>query len=166
MSKVVVKESKIQGKGVYTVENIENGDFVLDIDDSHVVTNPSELTEEQNEYDCDYLANGKVVLMQPPEKFINHSCDPTTYVKTINGVRKVLAMRDIKNGEEITYDYSMNGDNEGTFVCHCGSKNCRGVYQGNFFKLPKDVQIKYLPYLDNWFVDEHRTKIAKLQNTL
>lgn len=51
--------------------------------------------------------NGKVILMKEPERSINHSCDPNTYVKTINGVRRVLAMRGIKKGEEITFDYAI-----------------------------------------------------------
>lgn len=162
MNNVIVKNSEIQGRGVYATENIKKGDTVLQIDDTHVVADPSTLTKEQNEYDCDYLANGKIILMQEPEKFINHSCDPTTYVKTIDGIRYVLAMRDIKSGEEITYDYSINGYNDGTFECHCGSSICRGVYQGNFSKLPKDVQIKYLPYLEDWFINEHKKEIDSL----
>lgn len=163
MTKVIVRESPIQGKGVYATVDIKNGEVILDIDDSHVVNDPTTLTYEQNEYDCDYLADGTVILMQEPEKYINHSCDPSTYVKTINGVRKVLAMHDIKTGDEITYDYSINGDNEGTFDCKCGSKNCRKVYNGNFFKLPMELQLKYLPYLDDWFIKEHSMEIEKLK---
>jgi len=72
-------------------------------------------------------------------------------------------MRGIKNEEEITFDYSINGYNDGTFGCRCGSKNCRGIYQGNFFKLPKLLQKKYLPYLDDWFVEQHKEKIDELR---
>ncbi len=164
MSDVIVKESPIQGKGVYASKDFKEGEVVLEIDDSHIVTDPSTLTKEQNEYDCDYLANGKVILMQEPEKFINHSCDPSTYVKTIGGVRKVLAMHDIKIGDEITYDYSINGDNEGASECHCGADKCRKIYNGNFFKLPVDIQKKYLPYLDDWFIEEYKKEIEELNN--
>jgi hypothetical protein len=100
--------------------------------------------------------------MQPPEKYINHSCNPNSYTKTIKGVRKVFAMENIKKGEEITYDYSINGYNDGTFQCNCGSENCRKRYQGNFFKLPKKIQLKYLTYLDGWFVKEHKREVDKL----
>ena len=34
--------------------------------------------------------------MQEPEKYINHSCNPTVYVKAENGMRNVYAMRNIK----------------------------------------------------------------------
>ncbi|NMB57471.1 SET domain-containing protein [Candidatus Beckwithbacteria bacterium] len=40
----------------------------------------------------DYLDN-KIVLMQAPEKYINHSCDPNVYVKTVSGLRKVYAIK-------------------------------------------------------------------------
>lgn len=163
---VQVKQSPIQGQGVYAIRSIKIGEVVLVIDDTHVVTDESTLTKELHEFDCDYLANGKIILMQEPEKFINHSCDPTSYIKTINGVRTVLAMRDVAEGEEITFDYCINGDNEGTFECHCGAANCRKIYNGNFFKLPIDIKQKYLPYLDKWFVDEHQTEIIKLQVTI
>lgn len=163
MKKVEVKSSKIQGQGVYSTVDIKKGDIVLEIDDSHSVEDTSKLTKRQHEFDCDYLANGKVVLMQPPEKYINHSCDPTTYVKTTGDTRKVFAMRDIKKGEEITYDCSINGYNEGTFICRCGSNKCRGVYQGNFFKLPREIQLRYLPYLEDWFVKEHQKEVDELK---
>ncbi|MEK7188329.1 MAG: SET domain-containing protein-lysine N-methyltransferase [Patescibacteria group bacterium] len=165
IKKVEVKTSKIQGKGVYALADIKKGEVVLIIDDSHVVKDPTKLTNKQNEFDYDYLADGKVILMQSPEKYINHSCDPNTYTKTVNGIRNVIAMRDIKAGEEIIYDYSMNGDNNGTFICHCDSFRCRKIYQGNFFKLPANIQKEYLPYLEDWFIKEHNEEINKLTRT-
>ncbi len=95
MKNVVVKESKIHGKGVFAEKDFNKGEVILDINDSHVATDPSKLTKEQHEFELDYLANGKIVIMQHPERYINHSCDPNSYVKTGNGVRKVFAMRDI-----------------------------------------------------------------------
>ncbi|MDO8503344.1 MAG: SET domain-containing protein-lysine N-methyltransferase [bacterium] len=166
MINVEVRKSSIQGKGVYASKNFKKGEVLLEIDDSHTVTDYDSLTKQQHEFDCDYLSNGKIILMQEPEKYINHSCDPSTYVKTINGVRKVVAMHDIKIGDEITFDYAINGDNEGTFECKCGSPNCRKIYNGNFFKLPIEIQKKYLPYLDDWFIKEHLEKIKLLETQL
>lgn len=159
MGNVVLKRSKIQGNGVFANRDFKKNETILLIDDSDVVADPSKLTEKQFQFDCDYLANGKVVLMKEPERSINHSCDPNSYVKTIDNIRHVLAMKNIKKAEEITFDYSINSSNEGTFVCYCGRKNCRKVYQGNFFKLPRELQIKYLPYLEDWFVEQFREQI-------
>ena len=160
---VSVTQSKTQGKGVFALRDFKKGDVVLQIDDSHVVEDEAKLTAEQHELELDYLAD-KTVIMQEPEKYINHSCDPNTYVKTKNGIREVLAMRDIKRSEEITYDYSINGDNDGTFPCKCGSNKCRGTYQGNFFKLPHELQLEYLPYLDDWFVQKYKEEIDLIKS--
>lgn len=159
---VRVAESPMQGKGVFAARAFREGEEVLVIDDSHEVKDESELTEEQHAFDLDYLAD-KTIVMQPPEKYINHSCDPSVYTKTVDGVRRVFAMREIQAGEEITYDYSMNGDNEGTFICKCGSKKCRGVYKGNFFELTLERQKEYLPYLEKWFIAKHREEIDKIK---
>ena len=58
--------------------------------------------------------------------YINHSCDPNAYMKTLYGHVLFFALRDIKAGEEITIDY------EQTLLpdsrrCHCGARNCRGT---------------------------------------
>jgi len=162
MKNVAVKKSGISGKGVFSNRSFRKGEMILEIDDSHVVTDPSKLTKEQHKFELDYLADGKIVIMQAPERYMNHSCDPNSYVKTVNGIRKIFAMRDIQKGEEIVGDYSINGHNEGTFQCRCGSENCRLVYQGNFFKLPEALQKKYVPYLDDWFVEQFKDEIVRL----
>jgi hypothetical protein len=121
------------------------------------------LTEEDWKYNADFF-DGKIVIMQELERCINHSCDPNSYIKTINSVRKLLAIKDIAEGEEITYDCTINGDNEGTFPCNCGTKRCRKIYIGNLFKLPVELQIEYLPYLEDWFIQQYKEKIDVLKN--
>jgi len=104
MSKVYVGFSQIHGKGVFAAIDIEEGTQILKLDDSRVVTDDNPLQAEKGEYEhhCDYIENGKVVLMQEPERYINRSCDPNVYVKAISGTRYVYAMRNIKAGEELT----------------------------------------------------------------
>jgi len=158
---VVVKKSKIHGKGVFAVSDFKKSDVILEIDDSDVITDLSKLTKKERDY-LDYLEHGKMVLMKVSERYINHSCTPNTYIKTVDGVRRVFAMRDISKGEEITFDYCVNGYGDGTWECHCGSKNCRKFCEIDFFKLPKSLQIKYLPYLDDWFKEEFKDCIDEL----
>jgi hypothetical protein len=143
-------------------KNFVADELILEIDDSDVVTNPPKLTGLEHELELDYIENGKIVRMKPPERHINHPYDPNSYVKTVNGVRGLFAVRYHQKSEEITNDYSINGYNEGTFECRCGSKNCRKTYQGNFFKLPKHLQIKYLPYLDDWFKKQFKKRVETL----
>ena len=164
MQNVSVKASKIQGKGVFAEKSLQRGDEILEIDDSQVVEDESTLTEEDWAYNADFF-DGKIVIMQEPERCINHSCDPNSYVKTIHEVRKLYALKNIVAGEEITYDYTLNGDNEGTFPCHCGAARCRKIYRGDYFKLPVELQLEYLPYLDGWFLVKYGEKIEALKQS-
>jgi uncharacterized protein len=57
--------------------------------------------------------------------YINHSCRPNAFMQTIGGHLLVLALRDIRPGEEITVDYvaTLHPDSK---RCTCGAPNCRG----------------------------------------
>jgi SET domain-containing protein len=159
---VLVKDSLIAGKGVFAAHAISKGTSILTLDDSNEITDPETISDEHKEH-LDYLANGKVVLMQSPEVYINHSCDPNAYVKTIGGKRTLIAIRNITSGEEITYDYAINGDYEWGVPCNCGSANCRKIISPNFWELPQERQFEYLPYLDNWFVEKYMDKVQALR---
>jgi hypothetical protein len=150
------------------VENIVKGAIILAIDDSREVTNdpPLDAAKGEFEYHCDYLAGGKVVLMQFPERHINHSCDPNTFVRTMLGVRYVFALRPISVGEEITYDYCVNGFGDTLWECNCGSIRCRKNIHSDFFHLPHDLQAEYLPLLDNWYIEEYEEKVQELLEKL
>ena len=163
MTKVVVKESPINGVGVFLMENIAKGEVVLAIDDSRVVTPkfPLDISKGEFEYHCDYLAD-RVTLMQYPERHINHSCDPNTFVKTIDGIRYVFALRPISTLEEVTYDYCINGFGDTLWECNCGSPRCRKTIHSDFFHLPYNLQIEYLPLLDDWYIEEYKEKVQTL----
>lgn len=58
--------------------------------------------------------------------YINHSCEPNSYMKILYGHILVLALRDIAAGEEITLDYqsTLHSDRK---RCTCGARSCRGT---------------------------------------
>ena len=56
-------------------------------------------------------------------RFVNHSCDPNSISTEIGDVAK----RDIKEGEEITVDYSNEVVGIINVPCRCGSQNCRKI---------------------------------------
>ena len=58
--------------------------------------------------------------------YINHSCEPNAYMKTIYGHVLFFALRDIRSGEEITIDYELTLHPDSK-RCRCGAKNCRGT---------------------------------------
>jgi hypothetical protein len=157
--------SPIHGTGVFATVAFAPGEIVLKIDDSRVVSdaNPLNPGRGELEHHCDYLAGGKVVLMQRPERFINHGCEPNTFVRTIAGDRYVVALVAIRPGDEITYDYCINGDGDTEWSCTCGSPMCRRRLLSGFFHLPLPVQARYLALLDDWFVTEHPGEVDALK---
>jgi len=164
MAKVIVKESSINRLGVFALENISKGEMILAIDDSRIVSSELPLVESKGEfeYHCDWLTGGKVVLMQLPERHINHSCDPNTFVKTMLGIRYVFALTSIAADEEVTYDYCINGFGDTIWQCNCGSSRCRKTIHSDFFHLPYDHQVEYLPLLDSWYIEEYKEKVQQL----
>ncbi len=75
-----------------------------------------------------------------PGRCLNHSCEPNAALQGI----MLSAIRDIAEGEEITFDYSTTMDEDGwTLECRCGSPSCRKVIE-DFVRLPSDVQERYI----------------------
>jgi len=165
MPNVIVRRSAIHGLGVFAVRDFFQDETVLLIDDSRTVDTDHPLREEIGEYKhhCDYLAGGRVVLLKSPERHINSSCNPNTFVRTIDGVRHVVARSFIRAGDEITYDYIINCHGGEVLTCSCGEKRCRGEIVSSFFELPIELQLEYLPLLDQWFIIEHQQEAERLR---
>lgn len=80
--------------------------------------------------------------------FINHSCSPNVYFeKDIDSEQRVsmLAMKPIKNGEELFLDYDTLDIKAEPMICHCGQDNCRRVIRGFKFLSQMD-QERLRPY--------------------
>jgi SET domain-containing protein len=58
-------------------------------------------------------------------RFINHSCEPNTFMRRTKDRAEFYALRDIAKGEELTVDYG-ESHHEGRLRCRCGSPSCRG----------------------------------------
>jgi len=66
------------------------------------------------------------------EWYLNHSCEGNCGFDE-NG--DFTAIRDIRKGEEISYDYGLGDSNPGfSMPCACGSASCRHTVTGNDWK--------------------------------
>ena len=119
---VEVRRSGIDGLGVFALRPFNSGEVVLRWDVSKRVpgVQASGLPDSERIYLHPYDEDSLVVV-QPPERYVNHSCDNNTSVRDFCDV----AVRDIRAGEEITSDYEADGAGL-KFECRCGSANCRG----------------------------------------
>ena len=57
-------------------------------------------------------------------RYINHSCDPNTYMRRAYCKVEFYTLRSVKKGEELTCDYGET-HHDGKLACKCGAINCR-----------------------------------------
>lgn len=120
---ILIHDSAIEGKGVFANRDFKKGEVIIKWAKGHIISQEEfeQLPKEEKKY-VSYF-KGKYRINQPPERYVNHSCDPNTYVENNADV----ASRDIKKGEEITSDYTKEGVPHFDLKCNCGSKYCRKV---------------------------------------
>ena len=160
---VVVKLSPIHRKGVFAAIDLEAGDDILRFNDSRLVTDDNPLGEGEHPYHCSWLPDGRVIYAQDPERYTNHSCDPNAYVKETNEARYLVARQDISVDEEITCDYSIDNWGDVWWQCGCRSARCRKTVYNDFFRLPLEIQIEYLPYLTPAYRERFSEQVEELE---
>ncbi|HEX6007521.1 MAG TPA: SET domain-containing protein-lysine N-methyltransferase, partial [Burkholderiales bacterium] len=69
-------------------------------------------------------------------RYINHSCRPNCEAIDEDGRIFIEALRNIRPGEELTYDYNLVLEERHTpalkraHPCYCGAPRCRGTLLG------------------------------------
>ena len=58
-------------------------------------------------------------------RYINHSCEPNTFMRCTPTRAEFYALRPIRAGEELTVDYG-DSHHDGRLPCRCGAARCRG----------------------------------------
>lgn len=116
MSRLYIARSPIHGTGVFSASRFSPGEIVLKIDDSRFVTDaaPLDPTRGEFEHHCDYLSGGQVVLMQTPERFINQSCDPNAYIRTMKSLTSVDRVTRRGSSWSMRHRYSLDSHTDPT----------------------------------------------------
>jgi SET domain-containing protein len=143
--KVYIKSSAQHGRGVFAHEPIRAGEVIL------VFTGPLRTRAELREDDYHLQIGDDLYLGASGEAddYVNHSCEPNAGF--CDGLT-LVARRDIRPEEEITWDYSTAIDEAdfAGFVCSCGAGSCRGQVR-SFRHLDRTTQARLaswlLPYL-------------------
>jgi uncharacterized protein len=88
--------------------------------------------------------------------YVNHSCNPNA---GLSGQIALVAMRDIRPGEEVCYDYAMSDTMPyDEFECACGQPTCRKWISGNDWQ-KSELQKKYAGF----FAPHVQRKIDQLR---
>ncbi len=139
-----IKKSKIDKKGLYASQNIEKGTKIIEYKGKIISVKKSEVDPKFDNRKAIYLFNiNNRYDLDGDFKFniarlINHSCNPNCEVFGEGLKIWVYAMKDIKKGEELSYDYGFSFDeNFREFPCNCQSKNCVGfiVREGSRWRI-------------------------------
>ena len=141
-----IKKSNIDKRGLYASKNIREGTKIIDYVGKIISKKESNenskfdnkkdiyLFNLNNKYDLD--GNFKFNTA----RLINHSCNPNCEVFGKGLKLWISAIKDIKKGEELSYDYGFSYDkNYKQFPCKCGKKNCVGyiVRSGSRWRINK-----------------------------
>jgi len=164
--KVSVCSSGIHRRGIFAVKPIRK-DEIIAVWGGFIITQKEFDSLSRNKFRNidDYatkIAEGFFLVSckkggLEDDDFFNHSCNPNAGIK---GNILMVAMKDIKPGEEITYDYAMtDADFDYSFQCSCGARDCRKRITTKDWKTPA-LQRKYKGYF-SWYIEEKIRKARK-----
>ncbi len=157
--KVKVFKSNIFSCAPFAVKNIKRGELIRVT--GGIVIPKREVKKYHKEVGCELeIQVDDNFFLAPSNKserkdtgLFNHSCNPN--VGFLDSIR-IIAIRNIKKGEELTLDYAMFGGASKLFKCACGAKNCRKTISKDDWKI-KEIQKKYGEYLSPYL----KKKISK-----
>ncbi|XP_072760581.1 uncharacterized protein Ash1 isoform X2 [Anoplolepis gracilipes] len=141
-----------KGWGVRTQQSIKSGDFILEyvgevVSEREFKSRMATRYANDTHHYCLHLDGGLVIdghRMGGDGRFVNHSCEPNCEMQkwSVLGLPRMalFASRNIKPGEELTYDYNfaLFNPSEGQ-QCRCGSSACRGVIGGKSQRVARSV---------------------------
>ena len=148
---LIVRKSKVAGNGVFANQSYSPGSVVLQ---------PEGRVVHSRNVDWDALGDrGMYYLQVSPWKYLepsdprlenlNHSCNPNMGYKSLDGKVSFVAIKPVKKGDEVTFDYSTtmleewDEDVSTLERCNCGARNCRHVIK-DFRNIPKSYQDRYV----------------------
>jgi len=125
------KKSRLHGFGVFALETINKNKRIIDYAGELISNKESEAREDR------YLEKGCIWVFRVNRnwsrdaaiggnvaRFINHSCRPNCWIEVDGKTRTiwVRAAKQIRKGQELTYDYNTEGDKVIPCQCRPGCK--------------------------------------------
>jgi SET domain-containing protein len=128
--RLVRRRSKIAGYGVYAGEPINKNKRIVTYDGEMISARELDRREQK------YQKKGFIWCFTVDKKrardgnsggniarFINHACKPNCYAEVVGDTIWIRAAKNIKRGEELTYDYNTGGEAGIPCECRPGCKN-------------------------------------------
>ncbi|MCB1227864.1 MAG: SET domain-containing protein-lysine N-methyltransferase [Verrucomicrobiales bacterium] len=150
-----IRNSSIHARGIFAAQDLRKGQAVMQYIGERITKEESErrsiaLIEKaqttgegavyifalNDEWDIDGAEIGN------DAKLINHSCDPNCEALIEDDEIWIYALRKIRKGEELSYNYGFDLETWEDHPCQCGSKRCVGfiVAEEHWKKLKKKME--------------------------
>ena len=137
----VVRRSKIHGKGVFARRDIPKGTRVVEYLGDRITHKEADDRYEGHDPNDNhtflFIVDRRTVIdggvAGNDARFINHSCDGNCESEIEKARVYIEAIKDIRKGEELGYDYQIGRSKEDPpnvdeiYACRCGSPKCRGT---------------------------------------
>ncbi len=141
----VARRSGIHGRGVFATAPIRKGERIVEYVGERISHREADRRyadlHEYSPHTFLFLVNDKVVIDATrggnTSRWINHACQPNCEIEQEGERIFIDALRDIRRGEELTYDYNLVLEERHTPAakkanpCHCGARRCRGTLLGS-----------------------------------
>ena len=146
--KIQARKSSIHGNGVFALEDIKQGARIIQYKGAlrtHDDVDADEGGDVESGHTFLFTLNDEYVIDGARKgndaRWINHSCAPNceALIEEAEGDDRtadkvfIEALRNIKPGEELTYNYGITLEERHTprlkkiWSCRCGAKNCTGT---------------------------------------
>ena len=134
---IEVRSSHVHGRGVFATKRIRKKTRIIQYTGKRV-TWESVPDDSSDPHTFLFGLDDGAFVIDPKiggndARWINHSCDPNCEAIEEDGRVFIHALRDIRAGEELSYDYRLEVDEpvtreaEAESRCSCGSSKCRGT---------------------------------------
>jgi uncharacterized protein len=138
---IVVRRSKVHGNGCFARRDIPKGTRIIEYLGERISHKEADRRYEGADVNDNhtflFIADRKTVIDATKggneARWINHHCDGNCESETEKGRVFVDAIKNIKKGEELGYDYQIGRDKndppnvDEIYACRCESPKCRGT---------------------------------------
>jgi uncharacterized protein len=139
--RIQVRRSGVHGKGVYAVAPLARRQVIIEykgevISWKEALRRHPHDPKDPNHTFYFHIDDGNVIDAKVggnSARWINHACQPNCEADEVDGRVFIKALRAIRPGEELFYDYGLVLDGRKTakvkkqFECRCGTPRCRGT---------------------------------------
>jgi len=145
MKDFIIKHSKLGGNGLFSERSFGKNTVLMRLDGEKLTGKQVSALSMQSANNVLQIGNDLYLDFSGKNHlFINHSCSPNTYIKTMVNTAFLFSAIPINIGDELCFDYSVSSleDNK-ISSCNCGSYGCRKII-GSWASLPEAKKARYL----------------------